>query len=203
MNDDFMARRNAEVIKAMIEKYTAVLAEQTPPKYRNAEASDSTVLAWCRKLLPQKAASYESVSGPSLLIKGVVGTGKTHQAFGAMRWLVSRGFPNKPRVVVAVDLYASLRPQPGVNTEEVFQSYANAGLLFVDDMGAEKGSDWVEQINYRLINHRYNHELPTIVTTNVLPKDFSTTLGERTASRLNEMCDQVALKGSDRRRGTK
>src|SRR5690606_7391206 len=100
----------------------------------------------------------------------------------------------------AADLYARLRPRHGIDSETEFRAIADAPLLMVDDLGAAKTSEWVEEVNYRLINWRYDRVLPTVFTSNVLPKELKVALGERVASRLVEMADRVTLKGEDRRR---
>ena len=55
-------------------------------------------------------------------------------------------------------------------------------------------------ITYRLINHRYEHMLPTLITTNLPTAELRTALGDRVASRLAEMTERVILTGPDRRR---
>jgi DNA replication protein DnaC len=97
-------------------------------------------------------------------------------------------------------MYAALRPRSGVDSETEFRKYAHARLLMLDDLGAAKSSEWTEEINFRLINHRYENQLPTILTSNVLPGELMNRVGDRVASRLVEMCDRVVIKGSDRRK---
>jgi len=86
-----------------------------------------------------------------------------------------------------------------VDSEDVFERHAKAPVLMLDDLGAAKDSSWVEEVNYRLINHRYEWMLPTLVTSNVPPRDLAGEVGERVASRLTEMATPVVLKGPDRR----
>jgi DNA replication protein DnaC len=95
-----------------------------------------------------------------------------------------------------------MRPRHGIDAEAEFRAVADATLLVLDDLGAAKGSEWVEEINYRLVNHRYEHQLATLFTSNILPRDLAGALGERVSSRLKEMTDRVTLKGTDRRYGT-
>jgi DNA replication protein DnaC len=140
--------------------------------------------------------------GPSLLLLGPTGVGKTHEAFGALRGLAERMSLSTIRAVTAADLYARLRPRAGVDAEAEFERYAAASLLLLDDLGAAKTSEWVEEVNYRLINHRYNEQLATLITSNVPAGHLGAQLGERVASRLTEMCVRVVLKGSDRRRAS-
>jgi DNA replication protein DnaC len=53
-------------------------------------------------------------------------------------------------------------------------------------MGAAANSDWKQEMLLDLFDYRYENELPTIITTNVHPKDFSDMFGIRTASRLKQ-----------------
>lgn len=83
--------------------------------------------------------------------------------------------------------------------EGEFQSIATTPLLVVDDLGATKLTEWVEEINYRLINTRYERELATVLTSNLLPKDLTAYMGERVISRVTQMTARVTLKGADKR----
>lgn len=139
-------------------------------------------------------------TGPSLLLLGLIGAGKTYQAFGAIRAIGASGIRCVWLATTAAEVYASLRPRPKVDSEAEFLRYANAQLLLLDDLGAAKGSEWVEEVNYRLINHRYQHRLPTIITSNLLAGQLNERLGNRVFSRLTEMCQRVVVTGDDRRR---
>jgi DNA replication protein DnaC len=174
-----------------------------PERYRDVVVSEPGVIDWVRAVVGAAAGgrtpSPVVVAGPSLLLLGPTGTGKTHQAFGAMRAISLSGVACKWVFSTAADIYGELRPRPRVDSEKEFDRYAKATLLVIDDLGAAKGSEWTEEVNYRLINHRYAHKLPTLFTSNVPPKDLGNALGERVASRLVEMTTRVVLKGADRR----
>lgn len=187
-------------------KIITATARLIPVHYQDAIADDPQVLAWIDQLVDATGINQVTGisyirTGPSLLLLGPTGTGKTHQAFGALRHLSILGVSGSTRAASTADVYAKMRPRPGVDSEEVFSSYADAKLLFLDDLGAAKTSEWVEEVNYRLINHRYENHLATVFTSNVPPKELGERLGERVASRLIEMTQTVVLKGSDRRRG--
>lgn len=175
------------------------LNRQLPPLYTQAETEIAELLGWARELSDVDMTNGRA-EGPSLLLLGGTGTGKTHAAIGALREYVRAGGDATPVMIPAPDLYAELRPKAGRGNDGVFERYAHSKLLFLDDIGAAKASEWVEEINYRLVNHRYNQQLPTIFTSNVPPRELGAVLGERVASRLTEMCRLVALKGPDRRR---
>lgn len=189
---------------------TAAIIETTnnliPPLYQRADATNEQVLEWVDRLARQaKPNKFSTVpylkTGPSLLLLGPTGVGKTHEAFGALRRLSILGVGCAPVAASITDVFAKMRPRPGVDSEKVFESYANAPLAFIDDLGAAKVTEWTEEVTYRLVNHRYEHQLATILTSNATPKDLGDRVGERVASRLTEMAQRVAIKGVDRRLG--
>ncbi|WP_239934113.1 ATP-binding protein [Streptomyces sp. CBG31] len=176
-----------------------------PPRYQAAVADHPQVLNWVREVAelavaPSPGARRQVTSGPSLLMAGVVGAGKTHQAYGAVRMLVRSGVGVRWRATAAADLYAGLRPRPGVDSERELAAVARCPLLIIDDLGAAKASEWVEEVTYRLINRRYNYELPTLITTNLAIKDLRAYLGDRVTSRLAQMTTRVEFEPVDRRR---
>jgi DNA replication protein DnaC len=176
-----------------------------PPRYRHAVADHPQVLAWARQVAgqavaPGPGARRQVTTGPSLLLAGVVGAGKTHQAYGAVRALAAEGVGVRWRAVTAADLYAALRPGAGTDTERELAAYARCPVLILDDLGAAKASEWVEEVTYRLINRRYTHLLPTLITTNLPIASLRAHLGDRVASRLAEMTERVTFAPTDRRR---
>ncbi|MET7571226.1 ATP-binding protein [Streptomyces sp. NPDC005492] len=176
-----------------------------PPRYRTAVADHPQVLAWARDVAeaavaPSRGARRQVTTGPSLLMAGVVGAGKTHQAYGAVRRLVQSGVGVRWRATTAADLYAYLRPRPGGDSERDLAAVSRCPLLIIDDLGAAKASEWVEEVTYRLINRRYNHMLPTLITTNLAIKDLRVYLGDRVTSRLAQMTTRVEFEPVDRRR---
>ncbi|MEU6440406.1 ATP-binding protein [Streptomyces sp. NPDC047046] len=176
-----------------------------PPRYRGAAVGHPAVRAWADQVVaaaerPNPGARVAVTTGPSLLLAGPTGVGKTHEAYGAVRALADAGLAVRWEATTAADLYAELRPQPGSDPERVLARVSRVPLLLLDDLGAARSSEWVEEITYRLINRRYNLLLPTLITTNLPIRDLRTTLGDRIASRLAEMTDRVVLDGADRRR---
>ncbi|MFG2370493.1 ATP-binding protein [Streptomyces sp. NPDC048504] len=183
----------------------AALLAGMPPRYRAAVADHPQVLAWVRDVAeaavaPSPGARRQVTTGPSLLMAGVVGAGKTHQAYGAVRRLVQSGVGVRWRATTAADLYADLRPRPGADSERELAAVSRCPLLIIDDLGAAKASEWVEEVTYRLINRRYNHMLPTLITTNLAIKDLRAHLGDRVTSRLAQMTTRVEFEPVDRRR---
>ncbi|MEV0915704.1 ATP-binding protein [Streptomyces sp. NPDC049967] len=181
------------------------LSAGMPPRYRAAVADHPQVLAWAREVIeaavaPSPGARRQVTTGPSLLMAGVVGAGKTHQAYGAVRELVTSGVGVRWRATTAADLYAGLRPRQGVDSERELAAIGRCPLLILDDLGAARATEWTEEITYRLINRRYHLMLPTLITTNLRIRDLRTYLGDRVASRLAQMTTRVEFEPVDRRR---
>jgi DNA replication protein DnaC len=196
---------------ANVARYSIVkAAEIIPFHYRGAVTDNPELLSWLAELVAQarkdqadRHAPIAAVThGRSLLLLGPTGTGKTHQAYGAIRELAIAGVAATWVVTTAADMYAALRPRHGIDSEAEFRRYRNATVLLLDDLGAErKPTEFTEEINFRLINWRYEHQLPTLITSNLVPKEIAERLGDRVTSRLIEMCQRVVFKGADRRRG--
>jgi DNA replication protein DnaC len=79
-----------------------------------------------------------------------------------------------------------------------------ADLLVLDDLGAEKTSEWVEETLNLIVNTRYNERRVTLFTSNYpdIPDESDTNsllcrIGFRMRSRLHEMCDFLELRGAD------
>jgi len=185
-------------------------AKLIPFTFRDAIADSPDVLAWVQELVTQARTEQAErgnplatvIHGRSLLLLGPTGAGKTHQAYGAIRELAITGVAARWISTTTADLYAALRPRHGIDSEAEFRQYRDARILLIDDLGADrKPTDFTEEVNFRLINHRYEHHLPTLITSNLLPKEIAERLGDRVTSRLIEMCQRVVFAGPDRRRG--
>jgi DNA replication protein DnaC len=173
----------------------------TPYRYQDATATDPDVTAWAdRAAKDPRAAGF-------LFLTGTVGTGKTHQAYGALRRIAETG-PDRYEViaVTAPDMYALLRPNGSEHGPEYeLRRLARIPLLLLDDLGTEKISEFTEEATYRLLNERYNQCRPLIITSNLPARDATgpdlvDKVGERIASRLSQMTTVVDMLGPDRRR---
>jgi DNA replication protein DnaC len=137
-----------------------------------------------------------------IYIHGKVGTGKTHIAYALYRNAVQKAhaygrFWNTTELLRDIRLDFDRGAYDKHRTEEELMKYD--GILFLDDIGAEKNSDWATETFYMVINKRYNDQLPMVFTSNLSIKDLSAHLDDRTASRIVETCDIIELKGEDRR----
>ena len=174
-----------------------------PPRFRAPIEIPAAVTTWAER----------GDKAQGLYLAGQVGTGKTHAAWSALQvWcMTTRTRPTSgPEVDWAgryaapviftrmTDLLDDLRP--GDDSRNRIRDCQQARLLVIDDVGAEKASEWTQERFYSIIDHRYANCLPLVVTSNIPPKDLAEQTGERSASRLAEMCEIVPMTGGDRRR---
>ena len=83
---------------------------------------------------------------------------------------------------------------------DFFERLTSVDLLHIDDLGAEKRSDWVLEQLYAIVNERYEAQRSMVVTTNLDQAALEDQIGPRTVSRLVEICgDPLPLFGEDLR----
>jgi DNA replication protein DnaC len=142
-------------------------------------------------------------SGRGLWLFGDTGTGKTTLAM-----LISKAALEAGRTVAIYSLpklLARIRQtydaEPGGDSYTTFfERLTSVDLLHIDDLGAEKRSDWVLEQLYALVNERYEAQRSMLVTTNLDQQQLEEQIGSRTVSRLVEICgDPLPLFGPDRR----
>jgi DNA replication protein DnaC len=138
-----------------------------------------------------------------IYLHGAVGTGKTHAA-----WAIKKKYdkPDEGRIAKFWNVTEFLRevradfdrtPEDKTRPERALM--AHRGLVILDDIGAEKPTDFVAETLYVVINRRYEDMLPTIFTSNLDIRELALRIGDRSASRIVEMCEVVKLIGKDRR----
>ncbi len=135
-----------------------------------------------------------------IMMIGPYGCGKTHLAAAILHQSAEDGIPGM--FVVVPELLTRIREgyRAGDDrADSIIDAAKNTPLLVLDDLGAEKASAWVQEQLYMLINHRYEHMLPTVITTNNDGQELEQELGRRTLSRLAEMTVPIKIKAGDYR----
>jgi DNA replication protein DnaC len=103
-----------------------------------------------------------------LILLGGYGCGKTHLAAAIANQVIEQGRP--ALFVVVPDLLDHLRstfsPTSAVSYDQRFDEIRTSSLLVLDDLGAHSSTPWAQEKLFQLFNHRYNAQLPTVVTSN-------------------------------------
>src|SRR3954447_26291026 len=144
-----------------------------------------------------------------LFLEGQPGVGKTHLAVAVLKQVIqttgARGLFYDTRDLLRV-IRSTYDPSIRTTELEILRPVMTADLLVLDDLGAEKTSEWVEETMNLIVNTRYNERRLTIFTSNYLdipddsdPNSLVFRIGFRMRSRLHEMCDFIVLDGADYR----
>lgn len=145
--------------------------------------------------------NYKGKGSGSLLIAGPTGVGKTHLAAAATQEVLLKGY--KGLYLPVPELLSKIRAEYNdpLNPPRVLDEAKRTGLLVLDDLGAERITDWSREVFFSLINYRYDSKLPVIITTNLGYSALSERVGQRIISRLWGMCKyKGVIKGEDWRR---
>lgn len=149
--------------------------------------------------------------GDSLFLTGPTGTGKSVTA-AVLLWEYARaateredggriGWTGSFLFVTVPQWLSLLRGSFGTGeTAGILERTRGARVLVLDDIGAERPTDWTLGELTLLVDHRYSEELPTILTSNLSLPELSDRLGDdRIPSRISGWCRAVKLEGRDLR----
>lgn len=140
--------------------------------------------------------------GRGLWLFGDVGTGKTSVAMLVSKAALEAGrsvaIYSMPRLLA--DIKETYEDRSESSYMELFDRLVGVDLLHIDDLGAEKRTEWVLEQVYSIINERWQEQRSVVVTTNLIDvDDLRDQIGPRTVSRLHEMCELIPIMGRDRR----
>ena len=161
---------------------------------------DRTLLREIRSYVKDINANLDK--GRGLWLFGDVGTGKTSLAMLVSKAALDAGrsvaIYSLPRLLS--DIKETYEDRSQSSYMELFERVVGVDLLHIDDLGAEKRTDWVLEQLYSIINERWQEQKSIVVTTNLVDVDeLREQIGPRTVSRLHEMCDLIPIMGRDRR----
>lgn len=148
-----------------------------------------------------KYANSDNLFGKSknsLLFVGGTGTGKTHLAAAIANSLVDRGIQTRFGTFQA-HLEEIKKEFDMSGQKHYLDDIKGSPMLIIDDLGKELKTDWTQSVLYDLVNYRYEHMLPTVITTNLSADELANHCGSAVWSRLYEMCDTVVMQGEDYR----
>jgi len=181
-----------EQVKSKIEK-------RIPKRFLDADLVNTS------KKIQEYSAKYSRENTKGFYLYGSIGTGKTYSVCALAIDLLIQGydviFYNLPRLL-------NIIRSSYIKTDSIsVLSYDNANIeklidveiLIIDDIGAEKTTDWVAETLYHLINTRYENMKTTIFTSNLDMSSLADKVGDRIVSRIAEMSEIYEIEGSDRR----
>jgi DNA replication protein DnaC len=179
-----------------------------PKRFIGAKMADFPSKVYCQYLT-------RWTTGESGFLHGDTGTGKTHFAVALLRaklevdeftYTENEGRftlvePKTPKFTTVPQLLQEIRGTFGDNgaTDRLIETYQKADCLVLDDLGAEKSSDWSLEILYLIIDSRYSGLRQLLVTSNLEMDAIAARLGDRVASRLSGLGFIIELAGKDRR----
>jgi DNA replication protein DnaC len=189
-------RRRARSLSAVIPRKYQGAAFERPPVTEMPAPQVQVVKRFVRDIDTNLDA------GRGLWFYGSVGTGKTTLAMIVSRAALDAGrsvaIYSLPRLLA--EIRATFESDSEGSYVDFLDRLAAVDLLHVDDVGAERTSDWVLEQLYAIVNARYEEERSVIITTNLERDELVEQIRERTVSRLEEMCTLVPLYGEDARR---
>lgn len=151
------------------------------------------------KVCQRYATAFDTMceKNQGMLLWGNPGTGKTYAAACIANYLLEQ---KKPVVMTSfVKLIAALhKPQDGETEETIIGRLNRAALLIIDDLGAERSTDYGLERVYSVIDSRYRTKKPMLLTTNLTLKDMQSTTDIRYAriyDRVFEVCYPLEFKG--------
>lgn len=194
-NDPDHARERA------VDEYKHVIAvrdkrwETVPRRFRTARVEDLD------GAIGEAVAEWRNEPWRNLILLGSVGTGKTHAAVAALRLAVEQG--HRIAFYPVVELLDAMRPH---GDPDAYERCESTDYLVLDDLGAERPTDWTAERLYALVNRRWLEGLSTIVTSNLSASNgkgpFVDAVGTRMYSRLVHDAVVAQAAGADRRRAS-
>src|ERR1700677_3012849 len=188
-------------------RYEHCTLDTFEPGYGQADQSLAAAYMRARQFVTGYPVTTE---GCGLLLTGSVGVGKTHLAVGIVQALI---FEKGVRALFCDYRELLKRIQESYNAQ-----VASTEVQILDELGAQKPTDWVWDTVALILNTRYNDKRTTLITTNypnaaaalarsadktIRAETLGDRIGERMRSRLAEMCVEVEMRGNDLRQSVK
>ena len=170
-------------------------AEKTFEEWVHTEATEE-----CYKAYRSFVENYYKGSH-GMLVYGDCGCGKSHLSIALATELAKQGvrtiYKNVPELFE--DIYESFSGN-GISASEIIRPITDASVVILDDLGAEKPTEFVRSKLYYIINSLYNSEATLIVTSNITKiSDLKGIIGARSYDRIIEMCKFVHNTGTSYR----
>lgn len=185
----------AKIAKRRIEAFSEPLLHSW--NFDNDDGSNQYIIYTAQKYVDNFDQLLKE--GKGLLLYGTVGTGKTYAAACIANALIDKGYS-----VLMTNFARIANIVTGMNSkkQEYYDGLNNYSLLILDDLCAERQTEYMREIIHSVIDARYRAGLPIIITTNLTatelkhPAELSY---QRVFSRLFEMCFPIEVINDDKR----
>jgi len=135
--------------------------------------------------------NLQNKESKGLFIYGNVGSGKTFLCSAIANHLLYHG--QRVLFLVVPDLLDEIRASYSGESDmteiQVLRTARNSPVLILDDLGAHNYTEWARNKIYSIVNNRLNNGAPTVINSNLNLGEIEEFLGERTTSRIVELCD--------------
>lgn len=187
-SDAAFEAKEREIRQEMADRKAAILLGRLDTRYRTAVPRCALSAQWLKSYL---AAGDDSLArSRGLVILGAPGVGKTWEAAALARLLLTvHAVP--VQFVEAPEMMAALRPS-AEGASDIGQFMA-APVLVIDDLGAERTSEWTGEQMFRLANYRNVHCLPTVITSNLNGPQLRERYGDRVIDRLTDRASLLRI----------
>ncbi|MBT0380364.1 ATP-binding protein [Morganella morganii subsp. morganii] len=164
-------------------RFAAAIFETYHPANPDAKSNLNICREYADTWLSRKTA------GEGLILCGTPGTGKTHLAVSIARQVATEAKESVFITTAARIIRAFRRTWAGdaeYSELDVLEKYCEPGLLIIDEIGVQYGTDSERNILFEVINDRYEDMLPTIMISNLPLNELAPLLGERVIDRMLE-----------------
>jgi DNA replication protein DnaC len=144
-----------------------------------------------------------------MLFLGSCGVGKTHIAVATLKALIAKGISGMFYDFrdLLKEIQDSYNPNTHTSELKILAPVFETEVLVLDELGASKPTEWVQETMTHVINKRYLDKKVTIFTSNYMDMTIGSAydetlterVGVRLRSRLKEMCRQILIEGEDYR----
>lgn len=192
-------RRQAEREKRIVERRRICFPESDMQKW--TFANDDLKNPRITQAMQKYVENYPELrkTGQGLLLYGEVGRGKTYAAAEVANALLDKGYS------VLMTKFKRIENTifgMSEDKQKYYDSLNRFDLLILDDLAAERKTEYMQEIVYNIIDDRYRAGKPMIITTNLTsaelknPQDI---MSKRIFDRVMERCLPIEVTGTNRR----
>lgn len=135
-----------------------------------------------------------------IVFYGQTGRGKTHAMYAIRNGLSAiKGGQSEIKTWQEFLFGMKLYYADSKNNKNELENLKDKAVIYLDDLGVEKDTEYTQEMLYMIINHCYVNEKALFISTNLSLEELTEKYTERITSRLLEMCDHYQMTGNNKR----